>query len=218
MVVRHGTGCPQTLLILPALFEEANRMRRFTVSLMRALAQRGIGTALPDLPGTAESVTALKDVTLNDWRDAVGSLAETIRDGAGRCLTVAIRGGAMLDAPADFGWRLAPETGERVMRDLVRATALTSGAKASGIDTMARTAPTALAGYTLSPELYEQLASAPLPTNRRRTARLLEDVGLRDVSLRGVRLWRSAEPGDDPKLVESAASDIAEWTAICASL
>src|ERR1700712_5512911 len=103
MLLRHGSGSAVPGLVLPALFEEANRMRRFTVSVMRALAQRGIGTILPDLPGTGESLTALTDVSLDDWRDAVRMLASEIRVHQGVSLTVAIRGGAILDAAVDHG-------------------------------------------------------------------------------------------------------------------
>jgi alpha-beta hydrolase superfamily lysophospholipase len=216
-LLRHGAGSPITLLILPALFEEANRMRRFTVSVMRELATRGVGTILPDLPGTGESLTELAEVSFDDWQAAIDSLSETIRGAHGKCLTVAIRGGAVLDAAAEFGWRLAPESGERVLRDLLRATALSSGTSAGEIDRLARVQPTTLAGQQLSPALYNALSLASISTGDRRTARLTDDAGLRDVSLDGTRLWRNAEPGDDPGFVQAVASDIAEWTATCAS-
>ncbi|MDB5713638.1 MAG: hypothetical protein JWO15_1035 [Sphingomonadales bacterium] len=217
MLLRHGLGSPLTLLVLPALFEEANRMRRFTVSLMRAMAIRGIGTVLPDLPGTGESLAPLADVSLSDWQDAVSELAASARGDNGTCLTVAIRGGAILDGPADHGWRLAPESGERVLRDLVRATALSSGTSAAEIDRLARAGPTSLAGQTLSPDLYTDLVAAQPITADRRTARLTDDAGDHDVWLAGSRLWRNAEPGDDPDFVEAAASDIADWAVACAS-
>jgi alpha-beta hydrolase superfamily lysophospholipase len=217
MLLRHGGGSPLTVLVLPALFEEANRMRRFTVSLMRALATRGIGTLLPDLPGTGESLTRLADVSLPDWQDAVTELMASVRRDDGRCLTVAIRGGAILDAPADHGWRLASESGERVLRDLVRATALSSGISATELDRLARAEATTLAGQTLSPDLYGALVSTQVSTTNRRTARLTDDAGHSDVSLSGSRLWRNAEPGDDPDFVQAVASDIAEWAVTCAA-
>ncbi|MDB5702238.1 MAG: hypothetical protein JWL66_2437 [Sphingomonadales bacterium] len=217
MLLRHGMGSPLTLLVLPALFEEANRMRRFTVSLMRALATRGIATVLPDLPGTGESLTPLAGVALPDWHEAVAALAAMLRGDGGTCLTVAIRGGAILDASADHGWRLAPESGERVLRDLVRATALSSGTSAAELDRLARAEPTALAGQTLSPDFYGALISAQVSIANRRTARLKDDSGQHDVSLSGSRLWRNAEPGDDADFVQAAASDIADWTATCAA-
>ncbi|MBA3897981.1 MAG: hypothetical protein H0X36_12805 [Sphingomonadaceae bacterium] len=214
MLLRHGEGATTTLLVLPALFEEANRMRRFAVSLMRRLAEAGIGTVLPDLPGTGESLADLADVTLDDWRDVVAGVAETLPK---PLMTLAIRGGAILDGTADFGWRLAPESGERMLRDLVRATALSSGRSASEIDRAARARPTALAGQTLSPALYQALLLAPAIGANRRTVRLGEDPGPRDASLDGKRLWRGAEPGDDPDLADLAAADIVLWTKTCAA-
>lgn len=217
MLMRHGPASPLTLLVLPALFEEANRMRRFTVSLMRELAARGIGTVLPDLPGMGESLTRLADVSLIDWQDAVAACADTIRVDQGTCMTVAIRGGAILDGPADHGWRLAPERGERILRDLVRATALSSGTSAVEIDRRARAETISLAGQVLSPTLYNELLLAPLSEANRRTALLEGDAGAHNVLIAGSRLWRSAEPGDDPDFITAAANDIADWTVTCVS-
>jgi hypothetical protein len=188
------------------------------IGLIALLAERGIGTVLPDLPSTGESLTPLADVSLDDWHDAVASLADAIRREQGRCLTVAIRGGAILDASSDHGWRLAPESGERVLRDLVRATALSSATSASDVDRSARTDSTMLAGQVFSPALYNGLLLAQLPTGDRRTARLTEDAGLCDISLDGTRLWRNAEPGDDPEFALAVATDILDWTDTCASL
>jgi hypothetical protein len=215
LLLRHGADTAITLLILPALFEEANRMRRATVMIMRGLAARGIGSVLPDLPGTGESETTLANSQFVDWTDAVTALSDEIRAREGRCLSVAIRGGAILDAPADHGWRLAPETGERVLRDMVRATALSSGLSATELDRQARDTPTALAGNALSPDLYTGLMCAPMHAISRRTARLTDDAGERDISLPGSRLWRAAEPGEDGVMSEAAVADIADWVRTC---
>lgn len=215
MLLRHGEGAKLTLLVLPALFEEANRMRRFTVSVMRALAARGISSVLPDLPGTGESLTDLSDVTLADWLDAASAVADLVRGDGGRCLSIAIRGGAILDSVADHGWRLAPESGERMLRDLVRATAMSGERSPTEVDRLARVEPTALAGQTLSPALFKALLLAPMLTANRRTVRLADDAGPRDISLAGSRLWRAAEPGDDPAMVEVAVRDIIDWIVTC---
>ncbi len=213
LLLRHGRGSLITLLVLPALFDEANRMRRFTVSLMRALAERGIGTILPDLPGTGESIVPLEEVRLADWHDAVDALAAMIDK---PYLTVAIRGGAILDRQSDRGWRLAPESGERIVRDLVRSTALSQTVTPGVIDRRARVATTRLAGNRIAPALYEALVLATTAAPDRRTARLDTDAGPRDVTLPGHPLWRASEPGDDPALVDTAAADIATWVARCA--
>lgn len=213
MLLRHGAGSKTSVLILPALFEEANRMRRFTVSVMRALAERGVGSILPDLPGTGESLIALSETSFADWKDAAEAAADLVQP----CLTVAIRGGALLDDAGEMGWRLAPESGERLVRDLVRATALSSGRSATEIDRQARAGTTALAGNLISPELYTSLVLAALPGGTRRTARLADDAGPREVSIPGTRLWRSAEPGYDPAFAAATADDIASWAKTCAA-
>jgi hypothetical protein len=197
MLLRHGAGLPITLLVLPALFEEGNRMRRFTVSVMRTLAARGIGTILPDLPGTGESITDLAAVALQDWHDAVSELV-------GACSgSIAIRGGALLDAGVPHRWRLAPETGERLLRDMTRATAFSEGVPVSTIDILARAAPTRLAGNLINPELYKSLhEAAPIG-------------GAYVTSVEGQKLWRAAEPGDDPEFVGRVAQDIIGWATAC---
>jgi pimeloyl-ACP methyl ester carboxylesterase len=210
--LRYGEGAAVTLLVLPALFEEANRMRRFTVSLMRALADHGIGTILPDLPGTGESIIEIGDVSLDDWKSAVASVAEIV----GKPLkTISIRGGAILDDVANAGWRLAPESGERLLRDMVRATALSQNMTASALDALARTEPTRLAGNMVAPDFYAALADASPSTGRYRTVRLEDGAANCDIRLVGAKLWRAAEPGEDPALVRAAACDIAAWIRTC---
>jgi hypothetical protein len=58
-----GEG-PTRLLIVPALFDEGNRMRRLTVEVMRRLAASGIASVLPDLPGLQESTFLWSGPTL----------------------------------------------------------------------------------------------------------------------------------------------------------
>src|SRR5690606_13943847 len=66
---------PARVLIIPALFDEANRLRRFTVELMRRLDSAGIDSALPDLPGTNESLQPLDAQTGDGWRAATAAAA-----------------------------------------------------------------------------------------------------------------------------------------------
>jgi hypothetical protein len=197
MLLRHGAGLPITLLILPALFEEANRMRRFTVSVMRNLAEFGIGTVLPDLPGTSESVTDLADVTLQDWHDTVSDVTDTIFG------SVAIRGGALIDGTFKNRWRLAPESGERLLRDMMRATAFSEGVSATELDRQARTTQKRLVGNLFSPSLYKALQTA-VPVE-----------GAHISAVDGPKLWRAAEPGDAPDFAQLVAIDIAAWTKTC---
>jgi hypothetical protein len=210
--LRYGEGSPVTLLVLPALFEEANRMRRFTVSLMRALADHGVGTILPDLPGTGESLLEIGAVSFSDWQEAITAMAEI----TGKPLrTASIRGGALLDGKANAGWRFAPESGARLLRDMVRATALSQNVSTSELDRLARSTPTRLAGNVIAPELYTQLADASPISGHYRTARLQDDLAECDITLSGSKLWRAAEPGEDSELVIATATDIAAWVETC---
>jgi hypothetical protein len=196
-LLRHGAGSPITLLVLPALFEEANRMRRFTVSVMRNLADQGIGTILPDLPGTGESLVDLTDVKPTDWFDAISTLVGKVQG------SIAIRGGALLDGGTKHRWRLAPESGERLLRDMTRATAFSEGVQVAELDQRARQAAIRLAGNLLGPALYTALHDA-VP---------VADAHICAVD--GPKLWRAAEPGDDPSFARVIADDIATWTKTC---
>lgn len=211
-LVRFGSVDWPTVLVIPPLFEEANRMRHVLVATMRTLADEAIASVLPDLPGTGDSGVATIDARLDDWQAAVSAAASTLP--APR-LTVAIRGGALLDdhAGADARWRLAPESGARVVRDLVRATALSSGRPEAAIQAMARAEPSRLAGNLLHPALFRALELAEPDTGADvRTARL-DDRG--DVQLAGTPVWRRAEPGDDDLLVAAMADDISNWVRRC---
>jgi hypothetical protein len=196
-LLRHSAGAPVTLLVIPALFEEANRMRRFTVSVMRQLAVSGIGTILPDLPGTGESSTALADVMLQDWHDTITALAPSVSG------SIAIRGGALLDAPIKNCWRLAPDAGERLLRDMARATSFSTGISPTEIDAKARQQPTRIAGNFFTPTLYSAVHAA-VPIGQAHVT-----------AVEGAKLWRAAEPGDDPEFAKRIADDIVSWAATC---
>src|SRR3546814_8507695 len=60
---------PVVVLALP-LFEEANRTRAFAVTMLRALAERGVASVLPDLPGQGESLVPLHDMTILRMQEA----------------------------------------------------------------------------------------------------------------------------------------------------
>ena len=197
MLLRQGTGSSITLLVLPALFEEANRMRRFTVTVMRALAERGIGTILPDLPGTGESEVSLSSVTYQDWHNAVSAFAPAVFG------SIAFRGGALLDDVFDNRWRLAPETGERILRDMVRATAFSEGKSATDLDQQAQSTTTRLAGNLIGPALYTALSKV-VPID-----------GSQEAVVEGLKLWRAAEPGDDQDFAQQVADNITAWIKTC---
>lgn len=117
MLVSFDEDRPVRILVMPALFDEANKLRRFTLSVMRALDDAGIDTALPDLPGMNESLAPLEDQTLARWRRHAKAAAAHF--GATHALT--LRGGALL-APDDLPlWRYAPIKGAKLLTTLLRA-------------------------------------------------------------------------------------------------
>jgi hypothetical protein len=203
MILRHGSSHDTQIMILEPLFEEKNRTRRMITEIMRRLDGLGIGSALPDLPGTGESLLEVEQVSLSDWQQAVLAAAQLIQP-----VTIAsFRGGAMLDSigGARGVWRFAPETGARLIRDMERTRI------ASGEDGL-------LGGNKLSPAFVDELkAAAPNPVPNLRIVRLDSDAGEADLKVEGTPLWRRAEPDEAPALSAALAQDIADWTRICAA-
>ena len=77
---------PFRLLVLPALFDEANKLRRQTVEVMHRLDLSGIDSFLPDFPGCNESTQPLEGQTLADWQCAAEA-AQLHFEGT-HCLTI----------------------------------------------------------------------------------------------------------------------------------
>ena len=208
-------GSPRgAILIVPPLFEEANRTRRTLVLTMRALAAQGFAAILPDLPGQNESLVPLVDVDLNRWQDAV---AEIVAEIDGPVIVASVRGGALIDhvAKAAAWWRLAPVGGASLLRTLMRSrvsadreAGLTSSLES--LQAEAKTAPLLLAGNRLSPAMVAQLG-----VSEAQAMEPLRSVGLGADGIAGTPLWLRAEPGEDAAMAEAIAADIAAWSATC---
>ncbi len=198
---------PVVALALPP-FEEANRTRTFAVGLLRALAVRGVGSMLPDLPGQGESLRPTETVTLDDWRAAFAAACAT----AGRPVVVAsIRGGALIDvdAVAAGRWQLSPQPGARLVREL-RRVALAAG-EADQAGTMLT-----MSGNRIAQALLGDLERAePSPVHPVRVVRLGTDPAPADLRIDAAPLWRRAEPDDDRILADTLADDLAAWSRAC---
>lgn len=207
-ILRHGPRDAPPLLILPPLFEEANRTRAFLVAVMRCLGDAGVATALPDLPGCNDSPVPTVNARFETWSAAVTQLAATLRPRA----VASLRSGALLDRFAGDlpRWRLAPESGARCLRDMARSTAMGRGVKPGVIEAGARTEPTRLAGNLVHPDLYAALQAAAVE-GEARVVRLTDDVTDADTRVAGAPLWRRAEPGNDPVLVDGVVADLLAW-------
>ncbi len=210
-----GRSSGPVVLIAPALFEEANRLRAFTVAIMRRLAERDIASILPDLPGTNESLVATENATLADWRAAFAAAVPSRP-----AHVVAIRGGALIDTEAKVVGRyhLSPPTGAEIVRDLVRTrlAGVREGGEAFDPADIDRPGPPiALSGNMIARDLLVALGNAT-PSVADRIIRLEGDPRDADRKVAGRPLWRLAEPDTDVTLAEMIAEDIALWIAQCA--
>ncbi len=192
---RHG---PTIVAALP-MFEEANRTRAAIVDVLRRLAVRGIGSALPDLPGTGESLKRTSDVSLADWREAFAAACAALPQPVH---VVAWRSGTLVDSAADVAsrWYLAPHSGAALVRELSRVRGLGGSED--------------YAGNLLSEAMIEGLAAAqPTSSGPLRVVRLESDAKAADRKLAAAPLWRASEPGSDPDFQQQVADDIAAWIA-----
>lgn len=196
-------GRERRVLILPALFDEANKLRHFTVEVMRRLDEAGIDSFLPDLPGCNESLAPLEAQTLTRWREAAGLAARHF--GAAHALT--IRGGALC-GPELPTWRYAPATGASILRAMLRARVIAS--KEAGIEetrdallATGRQSGLELAGYRLGAAMIRELETAE-PSGGAALANIAQtDLG-------GAGLWLRAEPDNDPAQAEALAGIVTE--------
>ena len=196
-------GRAYRLLIVPALFEEANRMRRLTVEVMRRLDAAAIDSFLIDLPGCNESLQPLDAETLESWRAAVAGAAEHFA----ATHVVGIRGGALVMPGHLPGWRYAPVNGANLLRQMLRARIMAS--REAGIAESQEGLLEAglrdgldLVGYGLGAEFLQQLQSATPPI-----APNLSDIPQDMVG--GGGLWLRAEPGEDRAQADALAAIVA---------
>ncbi|WP_447931430.1 hypothetical protein [Sphingopyxis fribergensis] len=208
-------GVPRaTVLIVPPLFEEANRTRRTLVLAMRALAAERFAAVLPDLPGQNESLVPLVEADLDRWQDA---LAEVVSGIDGPTIIASFRGGALIDhkAQAKAWWRLAPVGGASLLRTLMRAR-VSADREAGVVSTLeglhdeAKTAPLLLAGNRLSSAMIAQLGASEA-----QVVEPLRSVGLGAGGIAGTPLWLRAEPGEDAAMARAIAADLSAWSKTC---
>ncbi|MGB3166925.1 MAG: hypothetical protein WBA68_09140 [Alteraurantiacibacter sp.] len=201
--LRCDRGRATRLLIVPALFDEGHKLRRFTVETMRALDTKGIDTMLPDLPGLNESHAELAHQTLRSWHAAIVAAAAQFH----ATDILSIRAGASLLPDGYPAIRYAPIGAEHALRALLRSRVIAD--REAGRDS-SREALLAsgkrdglrLAGYALGPQMVVDLAEASLkPADT-------PDIAQSDLG--GPALWLRAEAASDPAQVEALAAKIVE--------
>ena len=189
------------VLIVPALFEEANRTRRMLVETMRTLAEARIASVLPDLPGCNESLAPLDLQSLTEWRDAMAAAARHFE--ATHILT--LRGGGLL-SPELPGWRFEPVHGAQALRPMLRARTVAAREEdraetMDGLLAEARERGIELAGYRLGATMVRDLETAKAVDFAGQTTLTLDELG-------GAALWLRSEPGEDAALSIALAARI----------
>ena len=191
LLVRFDQRRARRVLVLPAWFDEANKLRRFTTCVMRELDRAGIDSFLPDLPGCNDSLEPLEAQTLAGWQAAVAAAAKDMA----ATDVLAIRAGGLLAPQGLPVWRYAALSGPRLLRGLLRARTLAAreaglAETAEALMAQGREAGLMLGGWMMGAELLRALEEAEIPA----------DHGARDIStgdLGGPGLWLRAEPGED---------------------
>jgi hypothetical protein len=194
---------PVRVLVLPAWFDEANKLRRFTLEVMRRLDRAGIDSLLPDLPGCNESLAPLEDQTLASWCAAAMAAAEAI----GATHVLAIRAGAML-APATLpGWHYAVQTGPKLLRGMIRARTIASretgiAETSEALMETGRSEGLVLGGWHIGPAMFTALETAQPALGAGQSDIAQSVVG-------GPGLWLRAEPDEDAGQADRLAATIA---------
>lgn len=204
--LRFDRGRARRLLVIPALFDEGNKLRHFTVQVMRALDNAGIDSMLPDLPGTNESLLPLPQQTLGSWQGAMNAASEHFR--ASHALT--IRGGVLCASEGIPTIAYAPVNGSSMLRAMLRASVMAdreAGIQSSrdGLMDQGLAEGIVLAGYALGDEMLRQLEAATIAEDLSST--------IAQAQIGGPGLWLRAEPDHDQEQAESLASIVAEQLA-----
>lgn len=200
LALTFDRGRQGRLLIVPALFDEANRMRRLTVEVMRRLDAAGIDSALPDLPGCNESLQSLAEQTPTSWRAAMQAAAAWFRPSH----VLGIRGGALMTPPGFPGWHYAPTKGAAILRQMLRTRILASreaGVNESqdGLVALGIAEGLDLSGHRLSSEFLNEFQN-------------LEAISSNHIStidqeaLAGGGLWLRAEPDENREQADALAA------------
>lgn len=203
LVVQFAPGRDHRILVLPALFDEANKLRRQTVRIMRRLDELGIDSFLPDFPGCNESLADLSLQSLESWAKA--ATVAVGHFGATHVLTV--RAGSLI-APAGIpGWSYAPQSGPKVLRGMLRARVLAArenGQKEAADDLLDQGLADGLnlAGWNLGADMISQLQSHDMSKPNR-----LVTIAQKD--LPGPGLWLRAEPDENAEQADAIAGFLA---------
>jgi hypothetical protein len=182
-----------------------NFTRGFIVDIMRALSALNIGTWLPDLPGTGESLRPLETISWDDWLDAARTAGEAVAAQSGRRPhVIALRGGNLLAHAVDRRscWSFAPASGASLLRQLQRTQLISDKRNIHDQSDI-----NGYMGYTMSSQMRISLENMSEPAP-------FSPLHVREASSTEM-LWRRAEPARAPELSTALAAEIAQWIATC---
>ena len=202
-LVAFDRGRSMRVLVSPAWFDEANKLRRFTVEVMRRLDEAGIDSFLPDLPGCNDSLAPLEKQTLAAWRDAMTSAANTFA----ATHVLGLRAGALVTPAYLPGWLYAPVSGPKLLRGMLRARTIAAREagreeKTEALRALGRSEGLTLGGWPLGAALIRELETAE-PALGDGQSDVVQSL------LGGPALWLRAEPGEDPAQADALAAIIA---------
>lgn len=201
LLVSFDRGRDRRVLIVPALFDEANKLRRFTIQTMRAADALGVDTFLPDLPGCNESLQPLANQTLEGWRSVMSAAVSAFHI----THVLAIRAGALIAPDAPAVWHYAPLSGPKLLRSMIRARTIAAreaGRAETSQELMeqGRKSGLTLGGWPIAARMLCELEAAePSPT--------AQFIAQKDLG--GAGLWLRAEPGEDEAVSNALAAIIA---------
>ncbi|BDW82779.1 hypothetical protein MACH24_22170 [Erythrobacter sp. Dej080120_24] len=203
LLVQIDRGRNIRVLILPALFDEANKLRRFTIELMRALDRLEIDSFLPDMPGCNESLVPLSGLSLSALQAAATSAMRSL----GATHVLAIRGGALLLPEGAAGWAYAPVSGAKLLRSMIRARTISAreagrSESSEELQQTGRKDGLTLAGWEIGAEMFREIETAEPPVSGTVTVISQQELG-------GAGLWLRAEPGEDAAQTEKLAAILA---------
>lgn len=203
MLVAFDRDRATRVLVLPAWFDEANKLRRFTIEVMRRLDAAGIDSFLPDLGGCNESLAPLSEQTLEGWR----AQAEAAAANLDATHVLAIRAGALIAPQGLPGWHYAAQSGPKLLRALLRARTIAAREagrfeSAEGLMAQGRAEGLLLGGWQLGAGLIAALENAEPALGTAQNA-------IAQTDLAGPGLWLRAEPDDDAAQADTLASIIA---------
>lgn len=193
---------PPRLLVIPALFDEGNKLRHFTVQTMRVLDALEVDCFLPDLPGSNESSAPHEAMSLESWREAMTAAAKHFNASH----VLAIRGGSLC-APGGLPLiHYAPVEGASLLRAMLRAEVIS--AREAGRETTreelmdaGRADGLTLGGRPFSPAMLAQLETA-------KPAEAAHVIAQSELG--GPGLWLRAEPEHDQQQAEALAARVQE--------